>query len=112
MEKGIHLLLDWFNCDPKEIGTDLDLVARLLEAANKAGCKVLNYMSHQFEPYGATAIVMLAESHMSAHYFPEYNYISLDIYTCQKSMRPHKALNYLRKALKPQIEKTREFERG
>jgi S-adenosylmethionine decarboxylase len=112
MEKGIHLLLDWYGCDPEQVAVHWDLVARLLEASDKAGCKVLNYMSYQFEPQGATAMLMLAESHMSAHYSPEYDYLAIDIYTCMPSMMPHKALRYLRKTLKPQIEKTREFERG
>jgi S-adenosylmethionine decarboxylase len=56
--------------------------------------------------------VMLAESHISAHYSPEHDYISIDVYTCMPSMMPQKALNYLRAELKPKEAKTREFERG
>jgi S-adenosylmethionine decarboxylase len=112
MERGKHLLLDWYGCNTDRISNEYDLVALLLDTAKVAGCRVLNYMGHQFEPQGATAIVMLAESHMSAHYSPEHDYISIDVYTCMPSMMPEKALKYLRKELKPKDEKTQTLERG
>lgn len=112
MEHGKHLLLDWYGCNPSRINNKYDLIALLLETAEIAGCKVLDYMGHQFEPQGTTAIVMLAESHFSAHYSPEHDYLSIDLYTCMPSMMPHKALIHLRKELQPKEEKTQSLERG
>ncbi len=75
--------------------SDLDLLndeKRLLEAitiaSKKAGMTVINGSSHRFSPQGATAIVLLAESHVSIHTWPEYSYAAIDIYTCGKDPEP------------------------
>jgi S-adenosylmethionine decarboxylase len=112
MEHGIHLLLDWYGCDTSITNDANKLCAVLLKAAELAGCKILHHYSYQFEPQGSTAVVVLAESHMSAHSTPEHDYVSLDVYTCMPSMMPQQALKYLHDTLKPKEAKTREFERG
>lgn len=111
MEKGVHLLLDWYGCDVAVVNDAQKLETVLLEAAHIAGCTILHSFAHQFAPQGATAIVVLAESHFSAHSAPEHDYISLDIYTCVPSMMPDKALDYLKEKLKPQRDKTRRMKR-
>lgn len=54
----------------------------LTEAANLCQATILNTVSHKFEPYGVTCILMLAESHISIHSWPEKGIAAADVYTC------------------------------
>lgn len=54
----------------------------LYEASYKANVEVINAVKHDFEPQGCTVILLLAESHVSIHAWPEYQSYSIDIYTC------------------------------
>ena len=56
---------------------------------------VLNIVSNKFEPYGVTAIALLAESHLSIHTWPESEYSAIDIFTCGRNMKPHLASEFL-----------------
>lgn len=111
MEKGTHLLLDWYGCDPEISWNATNLEHCLLEAAEAAGCTVLLSYSYPFEPQGCSAFVLLAESHFAAHVSPEYDYVSIDLYTCMSSMMPQMALEYLRAVLKPKRDKVRKVKR-
>ena len=50
--------------------------------AEKCGFTVVNRAFHQFEPHGATGVLVLAESHFSAHTYPELNRIYIDVFCC------------------------------
>lgn len=66
------MLLD----DPKGMREAFD------RAAEACGATVLHRFTHQFEPFGVSLVYALAESHLSAHSFPEKNSIAIDLYTC------------------------------
>lgn len=107
---GIHLLVDFWASknikDPKE-------VEKILAAATKkANNNALNIFVHKFRPGGLTGIVLLAESHIAIHTWPEINYIAIDIFTCGQKAMPYKALEYLRKKLCPKKIKIKEIRRG
>jgi S-adenosylmethionine decarboxylase len=97
---GIHLICDfWFG---KNIENPKELETILREAAKRSGNTSLKFSYHKFNPQGLTGVLLLAESHISFHSWPEYNYISIDIFTCGKNNDPMKALEYLEEILKPQ----------
>lgn len=78
--------------------------------ADAAKVQVLNISSHKFEPQGSTTLVLLAESHISFHTFPELGIISFDFFTCGK-VHPRIALDILKKEIKHTKIVTREFNR-
>lgn len=79
---GRHLLVEFRGCDPTQLD-DCTLTEQVLVAACKhAGCHVLHFHFHKFQPQGVTGIVVLAESHASVHTFPEEQYAALDMFTC------------------------------
>ncbi|MFN3763430.1 MAG: adenosylmethionine decarboxylase, partial [Anaerolineae bacterium] len=79
---GVHYLLELRGCDPTVIN-DLPEVRRILiEAAKQAKATVLDARFHQFSPQGVSGVVVVGESHLSIHTWPEYGYASADIYTC------------------------------
>jgi S-adenosylmethionine decarboxylase len=107
---GIHLIADfWFG---KEIKKPKELEKILIEAAKKAGNIPLKFYYHKFNPHGLTGILLLAESHIAFHSWPEFNYLAIDIFSCGKNTEPKRALNYLKKTLKPKKTKLSIIKRG
>jgi S-adenosylmethionine decarboxylase proenzyme len=93
---GKHYIVEYLDCDPDRIGT-LDAVRPLLvDAVETCGATALNYAYHQFEPWGVSATVLLAESHFCLHSWPEDRYMALDIFTCGDTMDPDVAVEILR----------------
>ena len=90
-----HILLELYRCDFDKLNDESFLRCSLNKAAKLAHAKVLNIISNKFEPYGVTAIALLAESHISIHTWPESNYSAIDIFTCGQNMKPEKASHYL-----------------
>ena len=79
---GVHLLLDLENCDHK-ILDDLNIIKQtLIIAAQKSGAHIMGETFHKFTPVGVTGIVSIAESHISIHTWPEFNYAAVDIFSC------------------------------
>ena len=84
----------------------------LAAAVKKANNTPLEIIIHKFQPQGMTGIVLLAESHIAIHTWPEFNYIALDIYTCGNKANPLKALEYLKEKLHPQKVEFKRLKRG
>ena len=70
-----------------------------VSACQVAGAKVLSVQSHQFEPQGVTVLILLAESHLSIHTFPEAGSAAVDLFTCGAHTDPEKGFYYLCDAL-------------
>ncbi len=88
---GKHLLLELKGCN-KEVLNDIGFLREaLLAAAGEAGATVLGESFHQFSPQGVSGVVIIAESHLCIHTWPEYGYAAADIFTCGSSVQPRKA---------------------
>ena len=107
-----HLLLELYRSDFEKLNDESFLRCSLNNASKIAKAKVLNLISHKFEPQGVTAIALLAESHISIHTWPESNYCAVDIFTCGKNMKPELASEYLIDALKAREHLLRVFHRN
>jgi S-adenosylmethionine decarboxylase len=107
---GIHLIADfWFG---KKIEDPEKLKKILIEAAKKAGNIPLEFSYHKFNPHGLTGVLLLAESHIAFHSWPEFGYLAIDIFSCGKNAKPEKALRYLKKILKPRKVEVSIIKRG
>lgn len=82
---GDHYLLNLFGCDPEKLDNERLIKKLLHDAAYCAKMTVLNSMTYKFYPQGVTGIVMLAESHISIHTWPEDSKAAVDVYTCGNS---------------------------
>jgi S-adenosylmethionine decarboxylase len=108
---AIHLIVDFyfpknFKEDPKEIEKVL------YQASLAANNKPIKYTFHKFNPHGMSAVYLLAESHISIHSWPEFNYLAIDIFNCGKKAKPEKALAFLKKYFKPKKVIVKKIERG
>jgi S-adenosylmethionine decarboxylase len=107
---GIHLIADfWFG---KKIEDPKKLKKILIEAAKKAGNIPLEFSYHKFNPHGLTGVLLLAESHIAFHSWPEFGYLAIDIFSCGKNAKPEEALRYLKKILKPKKVEVSIIKRG
>jgi len=109
---GKHLLLELKGCN-KELLNDLGfLKSTLLAAASESGATVLGESFHPFNPQGVSGVVVIAESHLSIHTWPEYDYAAADIFTCGNCVEPEKAARILIDKLGAQSHSIVEIQRG
>ena len=109
---GKHLLLELKDCD-REVLNDLSFIKGLLPAAaSEAGATVLGESFHQFKPQGVSGVVIIAESHLFIHTWPECGYAAVDIFTCGNSVKPEKAAQKLIRELGAKSHSILEIQRG
>lgn len=107
---SFHLIADFEG--PHFIDDARKLRKILWEAALVANNTPLKTSIHKFPLQGITGIVLLAESHIAVHSWPEHNYLAIDIFTCGEKTQPHKALEYLKKIFMPKKVKMMMINRG
>lgn len=106
---GIHLLAEFWQT--KNINNSKKIEQILIGAAKAAKATPLKISIYKFKPQGLTGVILLSESHISLHTWPEINYIAIDIFTCGKK-NPKKALDYLKKVFNPKRVEIKEIKRG
>ncbi|GIP01505.1 adenosylmethionine decarboxylase [Paenibacillus sp. FSL W8-0187] len=99
---GRHVAVDTWGVDFELLNSAEFLQAQMVEAAEACGATVMSVQSKQFEPQGATVLVLLSESHLSIHTYPERGFAAIDCYTCGETVDPQLAIDYLVSALKPE----------
>lgn len=82
---GRHLVVEYHGCD-FDILNDLEEVTHLMEKAAANACAtIVQTVSHRFTPQGLSVVVVVEESHLSIHTWPEVGYAAVDFYTCGES---------------------------
>jgi S-adenosylmethionine decarboxylase len=97
---GAHVLADFWGCQFGKLDDAKLLMGSLRQAAGKANMTILGERSHKFDPQGFTGILLLSESHISIHTYPERGYAAIDVYTCGGGMT-RRAIDYLKEVLQP-----------
>jgi len=109
---GRHLLVELHDCN-KEVLNDLGLLRDIMvKAAIDCGAVVLGDSFHHFNPQGVSGVVIIAESHLSIHTWPEYGYAAVDIFTCGTFVNPDKAAEVLIEKLGSKNHSIMEIPRG
>ena len=109
---GKHLLIELQDCN-REVLNDLGFIkSTMLEAADGCGATVLGESFHPFSPQGISGVVIIAESHLSIHTWPEFGYAAADIFTCGDSVQPEKAAELLIEKLGAKNHSIVEIQRG
>jgi len=107
---GVHLIAEFWG--GKEIEDSKKLEKILICAVKKANCIPLEVLIHKFSPQGITGVILLAESHIAIHAWPEYKYVAVDIFTCGDKAMPEKALAYLKEKFQPKKVVIKKIKRG
>lgn len=98
---GKHVAADLNGCNFEQLNDVEFLTEVLIHAAQLAGATVLKTISHQFEPQGVTVLILLEESHISAHTAPEKGFAYIDLLTCGDQCDPLVGLLHTISALEP-----------
>jgi S-adenosylmethionine decarboxylase proenzyme len=109
---GYHYTLD-FEGDSPEILNDLPLLRDLcLEFCATAGVTVIHSHFHQFEPQGVTGAIVIAESHLTIHTWPEYAICAIDFFTCKKDISKPNPNDFFVARLMPKKHRVHELSRN
>lgn len=84
----------------------------MLAATKEANATIISHNFHKFSPYGVSGMVVIAESHVAIHSWPEYNYAAVDIFTCGDTIDPWIIQEYLKEAFQSQNVSSMEMKRG
>ncbi len=109
---GIHLLIELTSCNRQKIDNLDYLEGIMAQAAEAAGATVLKTAFQDFNPQGVSGVVVIAESHLTIHTWPEYGYAAVDIFTCGTRVDPWKAADFLKEQLEAGAIQVRDFRRG
>lgn len=109
---GRHLLVEYSGCDRATLEEVPRIQALMEEAARVSGATIVQTCFHQFNPYGVSGVVVISESHLAIHTWPEHGYASVDIYTCGDTVDPWKAHEFLQRELGAADIETNELFRG
>lgn len=97
---GRHLLVECDGCDPAALA-DLALVTEaMLRAAKEGGATIVTHSFHHFAPGGVSGAVIISESHLTVHTWPEYAYAAVDLFTCSPGVDEDRVMAVLQEALK------------
>lgn len=109
---GRQILVEFYDCDSDKIN-DVEFIESSFLAATKASkATVISHNFHKFSPYGVSGVVVIAESHVSIHSWPEYNYAAVDIFTCGDTIDPWVIQEYLKEAFNSKNISSMEMKRG
>ncbi len=96
---GEHVLADFYGCN-KDILKNLHLIKHYMhEAAIRANATIVAEEFHHFNPWGVSGAIIIKESHLTIHSWPEYGYAAVDIFTCGESLQLWSAMKYLQEKL-------------
>lgn len=111
-ELGRHFIFELFGCDPKALDDIRGIEDAMEKGALESGLTILGRVFHRFSPQGVTGVLVVAESHISIHTWPELGYAALDVFTCGKNTDPMKVFKRIAEMLKPVSNSVVEMKRG
>ena len=110
---GRQLAVDLFDCASETDLNHVEFVREAMLTAAKAGnATIVDECFHHFSPHGVSGVVVIAESHIAVHTWPEHRYLAVDIFTCGTGCSPEKMQESLIESFQPGRTTMEETERG
>ena len=106
-----HLLVEYHGCDPVLLDDASHIEALMRTAATAARVVVVRSVFHRYAPHGITGVVVIEESHLSVHTWPEHGFAAVDFYTCGGGW-PEACVDVLRDGLRASRTEVMLIERG
>jgi S-adenosylmethionine decarboxylase len=106
------MIVEMKECDPSLLD-DVDKIRDVfVSAAKKAKATIVKEVFHRFSPYGVSGVVVIAESHLSIHTWPEYRYAAIDVFTCNSLLDSNFIVDYIIEQLKCKSPSIMDISRG
>jgi S-adenosylmethionine decarboxylase len=109
---GIQGVVDLYGCHQSLLKKAPRVEKILLAAARAIKATVVCSKFHEFNPFGVSGVVVIAESHMAVHTWPEFGYAAVDIFTCGDKLKAKMAARYLAQRFGATKFSVREIHRG
>lgn len=109
---GVQLLAEIWECDKQALDDVQRLEKIMIDAAVAANAEVREVVFHKFHPMGVSGVVVVSESHLTIHTWPELGYAAVDIFTCGEHVDPWEALEHLANELNAEEAHAMEINRG
>lgn len=108
---GRHILAEFVDCDRNSLNDPVAIQNLMLQAAKACGATVVQTVFHSFNPHGVSGVVVIAESHLAIHTWPEYGHAAVDVFTCGHGIDPTVAVEHLRDGLRARRVTSQEIHR-
>ena len=82
---GHHFLIEMYECDAELLNDVAEIQAQMLNVARCCKMTIINHYFHPFTPHGISGFIVIAESHLAIHTWPEYGYAAVDLFTCGRT---------------------------
>lgn len=92
---GHHILLELYDCNEVLLNDVQQIKTIMNQAAHKARATIVTEHFHHFSPYGVSGVVIIQESHLTIHTWPEYGYAAIDVFTCNSKLALQEAVQYI-----------------
>ena len=109
---GRHVLAEFFECDPNVLNNPTLVEKYMLDAALECGATVVQKCFHLFNPHGVSGVVIISESHLAIHTWPELGYAAVDLFTCGEKCDPKVAYEFLKKCFNSKDASYSQLNRG
>jgi len=109
---GRHILAEFYGCPAEKLNDPAQIELDMVAAALEAGAEIRETVFHKFSPHGVSGVVVISESHLAIHTWPEFGYAAVDIFTCGQTVDPWVSCNYLKQEFAAQNMTAREIKRG
>ncbi len=109
---GRQILVEYYNCNSEIINDVAKIESILLEATRRSQASIISHNFHKFSPHGVSGTVVIAESHVAIHTWPEYGYAAVDIFTCGETIDPWIIQEFIKESFESQNVSSMEMKRG
>ncbi len=109
---GRQLMVEFYGCHTDILNDVEGIDKAMTQAARESGATIVESVFHHFNPYGVSGVVVIAESHLAIHTWPEYGYAAVDLFTCGEEVDPYKGFEYLKQVLGSTNLSVSEMKRG
>jgi len=109
---GRHVLAEVYGCKPHVLDNVESVEKIMVDAALAAGAEIREVAFHKFSPQGVSGVVVISESHLAVHTWPELGYAAVDVFTCGEKVDPWVACNHIVKEFNATNVTASEMKRG
>ncbi len=109
---GRQILVEFYDCEQSKLNDVSYIENSLIQATKASKATIISHNFHKFSPYGISGVVVIAESHVTIHTWPEYNYAAVDIFTCGDTIDPWIIQEELKEYFESKSVSSMEMKRG
>ena len=111
-ELGKHIIVDAKECGTRYLNDARKIKKIIKECAKTYNLHIMGFKFHRFKPIGLSGFAILAESHIAIHTWPEYKFVSVDVFTCGNNMNTEESAKYIVSKLNGKIVQEVKLNRG